>query len=56
MEDYLGYPRMSLGQLEIRDLKDLGLDSPNAGLLGASWDVLGTTWDQVLRGYVLFVV
>ena len=52
-EDYLGYPGMSLGLLGIRDLKDLGFESLGVGLLGISQDVLGTTWDQELRGSVI---
>ena len=41
---------MSLGLLGIRDLEDLGYESPSGGLLGISRDVLGTTRDQGLRG------
>ena len=45
VEDYLGYPMMSLGLLGIRDLEDLGFDSPGVGLIGKSQGVLQTTWD-----------
>ena len=41
VQDYFGYPGMSLGQLGIRDSEDLGFDSPGVGLLGISRDVLG---------------
>ena len=41
---------MSLEKIGIRDLEDRGFDSPRVGLLRISRDVLGTTWDQGLRG------
>ena len=40
---------MSLEQFGIRDLEDLGFDSPGVELHGISRDVLGTTWDKGLR-------
>ena len=50
VEDYLGYHGMSLELLKIRDLKDLGFYSSKVGLLGKFLNVLGTNWDQGLRG------
>ena len=40
---------MSFGLLVIRDIENLGYDSPGGGLLGISWDVLGNIRDQGLR-------